>query len=177
MIQVDLFEGLDTTETKAPASKSEAEFVLDMMDMLIAPLVVHKSPWAQDIPDRLHEDAMISRMVAAIKGEKKATWAEVTAYLMPASLDGPLPYEWAEIYLYASAQYIRGCRPELADSVAFAPTDLDSYSMSLLEGLRRKIYEKRREIVKKQLKATEKQARTEKPVVDSLQGELPLAAG
>jgi len=160
--------------SKREERRVKARAMLDIMDMLVAPIIVPKCQWYLDLPERLIEDVTLSRLIAAMKGEEKATWAEVTAYLMPVSMEGPMQYEWSNIYLYASAQYIRECRPEQAASVEFAPDTLNDYEMMLLERLRRRIYIQRRKVVKQQIRQAERQGRTEEGSVEIIQEELPL---
>lgn len=93
---------------EAPAKKASLprEPIEEMVSALTDPLIVFPSPWMDTLPDWIKRDLPIHRLTHQMKCLKgDASWEEATdleamAYLYPASLEHPLPYEWANIYLY-----------------------------------------------------------------------------
>jgi len=70
------------------------------------PVIVHRSPWAETLPTWVIPAVYAERaeQIAKEAGDgligELATPLEVMAYMYPATLDAPLPYEWVQVYLY-----------------------------------------------------------------------------
>lgn len=139
----------EPNETPIPEQdkKAEKQFVFDMMDILTAPIITFPSSWSDSLPKQLLQDIKTARIMAALKKEEIATLPEVVAYMMPATYESPMRYEWANVYLWACAQYMETFRKK--DVSELAPVELDSYEQQLLAQLRNWIYRKRREYMKK----------------------------
>ncbi len=98
-------------EQKAPAIPREP--IEELVSALTDPLIVFPSPWQETIPEWIKRDLPLHRLahqMRCLKGE--ASWEEATdleamAYLYPASLEHPLPYEWANIYLYLGTKVMK----------------------------------------------------------------------
>ena len=79
------------------------------LQFLKGPIVLHQSQWMDMVPDWLFQQ-IIPERIDIILAEYEAGevgWrvgpAEITATIMPASMDAPMPYELSEIYLWASS--------------------------------------------------------------------------
>ena len=79
---------------------------------LSGPLVLHNSSWADTLPTWLVEIIPLARaaqVAAELAHEVEpglATLEEVCAYLYTASLVFPLPHDYAEVYVWATAQVL-----------------------------------------------------------------------
>ncbi|MEM7298664.1 MAG: hypothetical protein AAF391_10415, partial [Bacteroidota bacterium] len=123
----------------------------DLMDTLTSPVIVFDSAWKDSIPKDLLESITEARMIAGMKGEKMATIPELVAYIYPRTLESPMTHEWKNIYLWAGAEYQRTFKQSnKADEIS--PEALSDYEQSLMNQLRRWIYDKRREALKKAMK-------------------------
>lgn len=85
-------------------------------------LVVGDATWADAIPDWLLEDIKAERMMyglAAIinPNAPKVGFAEITAYLMTASLHAPMSVEYTNIYVYCSARIFERKGKEMTDDM------------------------------------------------------------
>lgn len=77
---------------------------------LIAPLIVHQSPWMEDIPAWMVQNLTADRL-RVLQGElttghtsQRVGYVELAAVLYPATMEAPLRFTAAQIYLWASAQ-------------------------------------------------------------------------
>lgn len=127
---------------QTPETAREGRRQLDeLVYALIDPIVLHRSPWADTLPEWVRGQIIIERMIALIKGEPgMATDAEAMAYIYPASLDAPLDHDWTEIYLYVSTKTMESAGKTVPPDVRV--DNLDSYKMGLLRDLKRWIYER-----------------------------------
>jgi len=133
------------------SKRDKKNFMLDIMDMLSAPIITFPGSFVDAVPYDLKENIRQARMISALKKEYTATIPEVAAYLMTRSLESPIHYEWANIYLWCSAQYMTQYKGrEYASDIG--PRTLNDYEQSQLKRLRDWIYEKRRKYVKQRLK-------------------------
>ncbi|MEO1485693.1 MAG: hypothetical protein AAFU57_08100 [Bacteroidota bacterium] len=144
--------------TKKPTRKkvksSSSDFVLDMMDCLTSPIIVFKSAWMDMVPEDVIRNIPLSRMVALRKGEQMATVIEVLAYLMPRSFEAPMRYEWANIYTWCGLQYaLQYNNKRMAEAMKkIAPEKLTRDEQREMDHLRRRIYDKRRKVLKERMK-------------------------
>ncbi len=82
----------------------------DHIRFLTGPIIQHRSPWADTTPPWLYEAVTGDRLrIILDEHERHVTgWqvgpAELTAVMYPATMDAPMPMEYADIYLWASAQ-------------------------------------------------------------------------
>jgi hypothetical protein len=86
----------------APETAREGKKRLDeLVYALTDPVIVHRSPWADMLPEWVRGQIKMERLAALMKGDPgMATDAEAMAYIYPASLDAPLDHDWTEIYLH-----------------------------------------------------------------------------
>lgn len=125
---------------KRPAPGALYEIVSAITD----PVIVPRSPWVSSIPAWLKHQVTLARMIDVMRTKGKvemATDAEACAYLMPLTLEFPIPHEWAEIYLYVSTKVCRAAGKDVPQDIAVEK--LDSYSEDELKHLKRWIYRKR----------------------------------
>ena len=138
-------------EPKKPSKRDRKNFTFDLMDVLQSPVIVFPTAWQNALPSDLIECIKEARMIAAMKNEDMATVPELVAYIMPRTFESPMDHHWTNIYTYAGAEYMRTFkRSNKADQIA--PQELTEYETSMMNNLRRWIYKKRREALKKQLK-------------------------
>ncbi|MCX2682188.1 hypothetical protein OOZ15_19765, partial [Galbibacter sp. EGI 63066] len=96
-----------------------------------------------------------ARLLVQMQGERMASLTEVVAYMMPRTLEPPMPSEWVNIYTWCGLQFARTFKNagQIGAMVDIAPEKLSDYEQTLLKRLRVWIYEKRREALKLKLKA------------------------
>ena len=87
-----------------------------------------------------------------------ASYAEVIAYIMPRTLEAPMPSEWVNIYTWVGLQYAKECnnKNQIPAMEEIAPKNLSDSEHGLLNDLRRWIYDKRRKALKERLKDSSK---------------------
>jgi len=134
-------------ETAREGKKRLDELVYALTD----PIVLHRSPWADTLPEWVRGQIIMERTVALIKGDPgMATDAEAMAYIYPASLEAPLDHDWSEIYLYVSTRTMESAGKTVPPDVLV--DKLDNYRMGLLRDLKRWIYNSRAKHRKKKPK-------------------------
>jgi hypothetical protein len=126
-----------------PETAREGRKQLDeLVHALTDPIVLHRSPWADTLPEWVRGQIIMERMAALIKGDPgMATDAEAMAYIYPASLDAPLDHDWSEIYLYVSTKTMEKAGKTVPPDIRV--DKLDNYRMGLLRDLKRSIYNSR----------------------------------
>lgn len=134
--------------------RSQDNFVFDLVDVLQAPVLTFSMSWADTIPQRLLDILPIARMIALKQNEQLATYAEVAIYIYTRTLEAPMDSEWVDIYTHVSCTTLQQYFNEDHWQEVMAPATLSDWLQSKLRDLRRHIYDKRREILKKQLKAS-----------------------
>jgi len=93
-------------------SLSEVTLTTEQRRYLSGPLVLHNPGWADTLPGWLVEVIPVARaaqVAAEVAGEVEpglATLEEVCAYLYTASLASPLHRDYAEVYVWATAQVL-----------------------------------------------------------------------
>lgn len=133
------------------------DYAFDITDALSAPVLTFSVSWT--IPKRLLEIMPQARMIALIKGEELATYAEVTAYMITRSHEAPLDYEWTDIYTHVSCKVCEEFFNEDHWDEVKAPRELSPWLVAQLKGLRVHLYEKRRKLLKQQINAEKKNSR------------------
>lgn len=82
----------------------------DHRRFLLGPIIQHRSPWMDITPTWLLEAVTASRLrlIVPEHAEGKVGWQvgseEITAVMMPATMDAPMSMECTDLYLWASAQ-------------------------------------------------------------------------
>lgn len=130
-------------------------FVLDIMDVLTAPVLTHSVAWKDSIPARLLKVITMDRLITAMKHEELASYAETCAFIMTRTFDAPMTYEWTEIYVHVACTTCEIHFQEDHWDKVKAKRELDDYQKGLLKQLRQWIYHRRREHVKSKIKAEE----------------------
>ena len=155
-IQFDFGEAIPIIQTQVvkSSSKETGKSIFEFMDMLAAPIITFSSSWTDAIPHNLKQDIKLSRLIGGRKNEEMATIPETVAYIMTRTYEAPMSHEWANIYIWCSAHYLKQFRNKTDNDLKDVepPEKLSEYEESLLKRLRVWIYEKRRECVKQQMK-------------------------
>jgi len=90
----------------------EVTLTTEQRRYLSGPLVLHNESWADTLPDWLRQvipAARAAQVMAETADEAEpglATLEEVCAYLYTASLAFPLPHDYAEVCVWATAQML-----------------------------------------------------------------------
>lgn len=131
--------------------KTIEEYSFDMTDAITAPIITFETTWADTIPQRIKDIITVARLKGLMKGHTVASYAEVVAYLYTRGAVAPMTSEWTNIYCYVGTMV---CHYYFKQThfKELGVEELTSYEKQLLERLRREIYNKRREILKKRLK-------------------------
>lgn len=156
-----LFEVEAVNAKKEQTHKRENDYVFDIVDALSAPILTFSTQWSDTIPKRMFNIVPLARMKALMQNEQLATYAECVIYIYTRSLDAPMNSDWTDIYTHISCQTLEESFGEDRWKDVGAPKKLNEWLLSKLNDLRRNIYNKRREILSKQLK---EQERTEKRI-------------
>ncbi|MFC1975683.1 hypothetical protein ACFLXQ_04745 [Chloroflexota bacterium] len=81
-------------------------FSRDHIHYMLGPVVVHPSPWSENLPDWLikavYKDRLEQIFAEAEKGVtgEFATESEVMAFMYAATLDAPMSHDWVQVYLW-----------------------------------------------------------------------------
>ena len=154
MHQLDFgFEMEPTTEPKS-FKMAQSDFVFDFMDCLSSPIIVFPSAWQDAVPQLLLKNITLARLLTQMQGERMASLTEVVAYMMPRTLESPMPSEWVNIYTWCGLQYAKTFKNagQMDVMMEIAPENLSDYEQTLLKRLRVWIYDKRRKALKQKLK-------------------------
>ncbi|MBR8834448.1 MAG: hypothetical protein DSM106950_10540 [Stigonema ocellatum SAG 48.90 = DSM 106950] len=88
------------------------EFRADHLRYLMGPLVFHRTPWAETVPDWLKTACIQDRFETIIDeyernevGEQ-ATATEILAYMMPATYVAPIPHSYFSVYAWCFDQVV-----------------------------------------------------------------------
>ena len=82
----------------------------DHISFLTGPIIQQRSPWADTTPQWLYSAIAADRLriILAEHQDRKTGWqvgpVELTTVMYPATMDAPMPMEYSDIYLWASAQ-------------------------------------------------------------------------
>ena len=91
--------------------------------------------------------------------ESRATDVEALAYLYTASLSGPLPDEYSEIYMYLTRKSLEWQGKKEIPDFLKEYEKLDDYKMSLLDELKSEIWNAQEKAYKERLKAEKREER------------------
>ena len=160
-----LFPDPPAAEPTKTAEKSNDE-AFDLLDALQAPILTHNVSWADTIPERLRKIIPIARQVALKNDEDLATYAECCVFIYTRTLEAPMTSDWTNIYTYVSCKTLQDWFNEDRWEAVHAPRELSEWLQHQLDGLRRHIYRKRREILKRRLK-------TDQPAASPAEKEKP----
>lgn len=116
----------------------EQKHVLEILRAYHTPIVFHAGGWGADLP-KYWQETIIGQRLAAIDhgGWDKATDAEVAMYLSSASLEAPLDRDWADIFVYHTAQLMPGVWAALDKE----PFELSDYQKMEVNKLKHQIRE------------------------------------
>ena len=134
--------------SKKPKQKSESSYVFDLVDALSAPILTFSYQWSDLIPKRILDIVQIERMKTLMQREQWATLAECVNYMYTRTMQAPMDSEWTDIYTHVSCKTLEECFGEDHWKDIQAPRKLSDWLLSKLNGLRRHIYNKRRDILK-----------------------------
>jgi len=160
-MQQNLFEidPIDSKKVNSPHKGDTGDFAFDILDALQSPFLTFSTAWADSIPGRVVEIIPLSRMIALMKHERTATYAEVSAYMITRSFEAPLDYDWVQIYTHVSCKTLQDWFNEDRWEIVHAPRELSHGLRSQLDHLRHCIYEKRRQILKDRMKEKTKKSK------------------
>ena len=137
------------------------KFTLDMMDSLTAPILTFSQAWADTIPERLLKVIPQARLVASLLKEELATYPEACAYIMTRTSEAPMDDHWTNIYLHVSCSVCEQYWKEDHWEQLEAKRELEGYEKGLLTQLRKRIYDRRRIIVKERIRASEREEKAQ----------------
>ena len=129
------------------------EQVFNLMDALRSPVLTFSTSWADCLPKRLLDIIPMARLKALIQHEELATYPEVTAYIMTATLEFPMHGEWVNIYTHVSCHVCEMWWGENHWEQVTDRRELSSDEERDLRMLRQWIYEKRRKTLKERMKS------------------------
>lgn len=102
--------GIDKDITAALLELHEME--LGHIRYIAAPVMVHRSPWAETTPAWIYKAIAIDRLKLVFEEHDKGivgnivTPAEIVACMMPASFEAPMGTRWTNLYLWACNEAI-----------------------------------------------------------------------
>jgi hypothetical protein len=111
----------------------------------------------------------MAQLMLKYKGKEKegrATNVEALAYLYTASLSGPMPDEYNEIYFYLTRKSLEWQGKKEIPDFLKEYEKLDDYKMSLLDELKSEIWDAQEKGYKKNLKEERKKDDKEKKEVE-----------
>lgn len=147
--------------SKGTRWSKDDQFMLDMMDMLSAPIITYAPQWwAGGVPMKLAPKIQMDRMMYALMKKKEATDSEVVGYLNTAASEFPLNHDWYEIYMDCFTKVF----PEMGAEVDPEHRPLSDYRKThLLQPLKDWLYKKRREIMKERVRSYNNNQETDFP--------------
>lgn len=154
-LQQNLFDTDSLEKNSKLKQKPEKNYVFDILDALNAPVLTFSQQWADMIPKRIIDLVPMARMIALMRQERTATYAECVIYIYTRALEAPMDYEWTDIYTHVGCKTLEDWFGENHWQATGAPAKLSEWLLSKLDGLRRDIYNKRRDILKSRIKQEE----------------------
>lgn len=111
-------------------------------------LVVANAGWAETLPAWLKEEIKNERLVLGLASVVKPAYevgdAELCAYLYTASLAAPMPRDYSEIYVYATARVMQRRSKDMPDFMKQKlEAGLTQDEEREYRGLKRELYTKR----------------------------------
>jgi len=148
-------------------SKIINNHVFDLMDALRSPVLTHSIAWADTIPERLLKVIPIARLKSLMMKEETATDPETLAFIYTRVLEAPMTREWVDIYTHLGCKVCEEYWKENRWEAVGAPKEISDYDMSyFLKPLKKHIYDKRRKILKEEMKQVLKKRITEEEKID-----------
>jgi hypothetical protein len=129
------------------------DYAFDIIDALHAPIITFSPHWADTIPKRVLNVIQQARLIALLKGEQMASYPECVVYLYTRSLEAPMDNDWSEIYMHISCATLETWFGEKHWEEVKAPRELSGWLSTLLNDLRLRIYERRRQVLKGRMNA------------------------
>ena len=137
----------------------------ELVGIFYKPLVVYPGGWHDTLPEWIKNEIPIQRMAYQMlkyKGKEKegrATNVEALAYLYTASLSGPMPDEYSEIYMYLTRKSLEWQGKKEIPEFLQEYEKLDDYEMSLLDELKSEIWNAQEKAYKERLKVEKREER------------------
>lgn len=153
LYQQNLFDIEPTSPENKPSQKEQDDWVFDIMDALDGAVLTYSLHWRDLIPPRLLKVLPLARMIALMKKERLATYAECAVYLYTRTHEAPMDHELVDIYTHVCCTVQESFFHEDYWDAVQAPRKLSDWLMSKLNDLRGRLYRRRREILKAELKA------------------------
>jgi hypothetical protein len=135
--------------------KSIEDLVVEMM----RPIIV----WNADNPESLKNRIITDRMIQLMKEGRTemATYSEVVYYMMPRTQEAPLDGDWVNIYCWAGKQFMGDKMPD-----DIAPKELTRQQKDDLDRLRRWIWQRSVNALKKIERAEKREEKARQRVLD-----------
>lgn len=129
----------------------EKEAIEDLLRIFTDPIVLYHHAGAEILPRELANEIQLERMIQRLEAPypgrvERATDAEALAYLMSASLEVPLNYDWYRIYAHLFGKYVEERKldiPKDLEEIVAECRELDDYYASLLTDLETWIQEQK----------------------------------
>lgn len=128
--------------------KQVEQGIADMLGAIFDPMIVYPGGWGEDMPEWIHKNMSLARLVENMKALKEhrpvtATDLEACMYLFTASLTAPMHEPWVTIYKYVFTKTMREWMniKEIPDGLGV--DSLDDAAMRELAGLKDFIYQTR----------------------------------
>jgi hypothetical protein len=161
--QVKLGEtfGFDAPVESAPkisSDKSWEDFTMKMLWALTGPIIVWPGYEDQTMPDKLKSAITMKRILLCVGQNDMATDEEAMWYLSTASFIAPMDRDWQDIYLWLGRGWqLKNCQDpaELPEFLNDARS-LNEMEERDLKELKRWLYKKSMDEVKRKCKETEK---------------------
>lgn len=135
------------------------DVAFDFVWAMKGPIITCDASWAASIPERIKRIVPESRLIALLEGKELAPYTEALMWLMTRSLQGPMDSEWTDIYTHVSCTVLEQFYKEDHWDSVQAPRKLSSWMQSQLDDLRRKIYNKSRELLQKKMNEERKKTK------------------
>jgi hypothetical protein len=126
--------------------------VFDLIDTVRSPIITFGWSWSDMIAPKMRAIVPFSRMKALIEGEQLASYAECSIYISSRAFEAPLDTDWTEIFVHVTCTVMETFFQEDFWESLGGLKKLNEWQTTQLTGLRRHIYDKRREELKKRLK-------------------------
>jgi hypothetical protein len=134
-------------------SKDSSDAVFDIMDALRAPILTFSTSWADCIPQRLKEIIPMARLKSVLTKDAMASDAEAVAYIITRSFEAPMHGEWVNIYAHLGCKVCEEWWGENHWDKGVGERTISDYERKeFLNPLKHWIYEKRRKILKDEMK-------------------------
>ncbi len=151
----------------------------EMVGALCDPIIVSPGEWATPdmIPEWLRSQITMDRLLELMVANKEGrdpvgTNSEALAYMIPASLEAPMGYDWSQIYLHLGTVVMNGGMNNKVMLDDIRVDTLNSTQQEDLRRLKRWLYEAklkhragRRKEIRQELKEDKKREKEEEALV------------